>query len=241
LSEESGLLEGVVGFVVGGGAADDEVVEEVDLEEGGRFGDAAGEVAVGTAGTRIAGGVVVDEKKAVGAVEDDGVEDVAGVGDGFVDGAVGDGEEAGGAEASVEKGDAEGFAGEVAHLGGEGVVGGDGGVEGGEAAVFSGHAGAEFEGGDELGGFGEAEAVLGGELGEVEVAEGGKTAVGLEEAAADLDGALALDADAEEDGEDLRIAEGGGTLAGHAFTGAEGVGKVVDADVHGGYSAHTFA
>lgn len=193
---------------MGGRAADDEVVEEIDLEEGRGFGDAAGEFAVGTAGTRVSGGVVVDEDKAVGAVEDGGVEDVAGVGDGFVDGAFGDGDEAGGTEAGVEEGETEGFAGEVAHLRGEDVVDDLRGVERGAAAAFFGDPGAEFDGGSELSGFGETETVFGGKLGDVQLAESAEAAVGGEETTADIDGAFALHADAEKDGDELGIAEG---------------------------------
>ena len=51
-----------------GGTSDDEMVDEAELEETGGFGEAARDVAVGPAGTRVAGRMVVDEDESVGLV-----------------------------------------------------------------------------------------------------------------------------------------------------------------------------
>jgi hypothetical protein len=208
------------------------VVEELDLHEGGRGGDAPGEFAVGAAGGGVSGGMVVDEDEPVGPMKNCMMEDIPRMGDGLVDGAVGHGHEAGGSEAGVEEGEAEGFAGKMAHLRRERLVDKRRGVKGSAAGLLAGDAGPEFDGGGQLGGLGETEAVLGGKLGDVEPTEGGKTTVGAQEASADIDGALALHPDPEEDGNELRIAESGGPFPRHPLPGPEGIGKIVDPEAH---------
>jgi hypothetical protein len=91
----------------------------------------------------------------------------------------------------------------------------------------------EFEGGDELAGLGEAEAGLLGELAGAGAAEGADGAVVVEQVAADLDGAAALGAGAQEEGEQLGVVEGGGAEVGELFTRAVVEGEVADACEHG--------
>ena len=57
--DEAGFAEGVVGIAAWGGPADDEVVDEADLQEVGGLDHAAGGGFVGAGWGRIAGGVVV--------------------------------------------------------------------------------------------------------------------------------------------------------------------------------------
>ena len=92
------------------------MVEEFDADDFGGFADAASHAEVGIAGGRIAGGVIVDEDEAPGGVCDGGAEDIARMGHGFVDGAVGDLFLADETEAGIDEEDADGFVGEVAHF-----------------------------------------------------------------------------------------------------------------------------
>ena len=190
--EKPSFAEAVVsGGAVFGGEAEDDVVEEMDLHGGGGFADAAGHGEVGGAGARVAGGVVVDEDEAVGGVHDGGAEDFAGVGDGFGEAAAGDflhGDEgaAGGEEDDFE--DLEGFG---AHFGAEQVGDGLGGIEALVGGGGAGEAFAEFESGEEVEGFGGAEAFLFLDFAGGDAAEGGEATVFFEEDAADIDGAEA--------------------------------------------------
>ena len=94
---------------------------------------------------------------------------------------------------------------------------------------MAGEAFAEFEGGEEVEGFGGAEAFLFLDFGGGEAAEGGEAAVVFEEGAADVDGTEAWGAGAEEEGEELGVGEGAGAVAEHFFPGALFAGEVLDA------------
>jgi hypothetical protein len=138
--------------------ADDEVVDEADLHQPGGFGDAAGEIEVGAARRRVAGGVVVEQDEAVGVVGQGGAEDVARVGGGLGEGA--DADAFGGevAEAAVDQRDDEVFAVEVGEFRAEEIVDALGAVEADGLGLFAGGAGAEFEGGGEQAGLGRADS-----------------------------------------------------------------------------------
>jgi hypothetical protein len=217
-SNQSCFRKRKIRIMLRGGASDDEMVDEAELEETGCFGEAASDVAVGPAGTRIAGRMVVDEDESVGLVEDDGLEDVAGMGHRLVDGAVGKGDEASSTQAGIEESEAEGFVGQMAELGGEGFVNRGGGIEGLQRGTFARHARTELESSGELGGFGEAEPVFFRELGNLEPPQRGEPSVFAQEPFAYIDGALALDADSQKNGEKLGIAECSRSILRHAFT-----------------------
>jgi hypothetical protein len=99
--------------------------------------------------------------------------------------------------------------------------------------LFAGGAGTELEGGDQLAGFGEAEAGLAGELADAGAAEGTDRSVVLQQFAADLDGAAAFHAGAEEEGEQFGVVEGGGAEFRELFAGALVLGEVTDPCDHG--------
>ena len=74
--------------------ADDEVLDEADLEELSGFDELFRDDSVGSAGRGIARRVVVDEDKAIGFMENHWLEAVSRVSDGFIDGAAGEGDKA---------------------------------------------------------------------------------------------------------------------------------------------------
>jgi hypothetical protein len=149
--------------------------------------------------------VIVDEDEAPGGVCDGGAEDIARMGHGFVDGAVGDLFLADETEAGIDEEDADGFVGEVAHFRAGELVDEFGCAEGLLDEGFAFGAAADLEGGGEECGFGGAEGFfaaqeLGGEAGEL-----GEAAVGFEEALGDLDGIFSGDAGVDEEGEEFGV------------------------------------
>lgn len=77
--EEAGFAEAVPAAAggVGVGVAEDDVVEELDLDGVGGGGELAGDLEVGGAGLRVAGGVVVGDDDAGGGASDGFAEDFA--------------------------------------------------------------------------------------------------------------------------------------------------------------------
>jgi hypothetical protein len=151
--------------------------------------------------------VIVDEDEAPGGVCDGGAEDIARMGHGFVDGAVGDLFLADEAEAGIDEEDADSFVGEVAHFRADELVDKFRGAEGLFDEGFAFGAAADLEGGSKEGGFGGAEGFfaaqeLGGETSEL-----GEAAVGFEEALGDLDGVFAGDAGIDEEGKEFGVGE----------------------------------
>lgn len=210
-------------------ATDDDVVEEFDLQEGGGFFELLGDAAVGLARGGVTGGVVVGEDEGVAEVEDDGAQNFAWVGEGFVDEAASDFFHVDEAEAAVEDEDVEDFLAEVGGERGEKFVNNLGFIEDGAGEIFAGHAGSELERGEELAGFGEAEAVLFGDFFDAESAQVADAAVLLDELAADLDGAVSFGAGAQENGEKFVRGQRAGTESSHFFTRAFIIGEVLDA------------
>lgn len=80
-----------------------------------------------------------------------------------------------------------------------------------------------------MAGFGDAEAMFVTEFLKVEAGEGNESAVVVEEALADFDGAHSRGSGAEEDGEEFGIGEGGGSEAKHFFARSFLVGQVMNA------------
>ena len=153
---------------------------------------------------------------------------------GLADGADGDDLAADVAEACIDDGDDDLFAGEVAHLRAEEGVDALGGVEGGGLELLAGDADSEFEGGGEFGGLGEAEAFFLGEFADGEAAECAHGPVFADEVAADVDGAEALGSGGDEECHELRVVERGGAEEGEFFAWSLLVGHVLNAAVHGG-------
>lgn len=143
------------------------MVEEVDLEEGGSFFDLFSDTAIGIAWGGVAGRVIVGENEGVAEVDDDGAEDFTRVGERFIDETARDFLHVNEAQAAVKDEDVEDFLTKVGGEWGKEFVDDFGAVEDGAFQVFSCYAGTEFEGGEELAGFGEAEAVLLGDFRDV--------------------------------------------------------------------------
>ena len=171
----------------------------------------------------------MDEDEAPGGMCDGGAEDIARMGHGFVDGAVGDLFLADEAEAGVDEEDADGFMREVAHFRAGELVDEFRGAEGLFDEGFALGAAADFEGGGEEGGFCGAKGFfvaqeLGGKACEL-----GEAAVGFEEALGDLDGVFAGDAGVDEEGEEFGVGEGCGAVAEESLARAVVPGEVRDA------------
>jgi len=193
------------------------VVDESDLEELGGFEEFLGEMIVRSAREGAAGGVVMSDDEAVGLIDDDGLENVARVGDGLIGRAAGDFDDALELELAIEGEDVEALGSLGGDEGSEVFVDGEGVAELGFVDCFLHGAGPEFEGGEELAGFGKSEAVFTAELLDIERAKSGEAAVFFDQAVSDLDGAHPFCPGAEEDGEKLCSAEGGGSVAEHAL------------------------
>jgi len=231
--ELSVVGEGVEAASSVDGAADDDVVEEVDLHFAGRFGEAFGEVEVGSAGGGAAGGVVVRQDEVAGLVDEDGAKDFADGGEGLIGSSAGDVVLADKTGGGIETEDDEFLGGLQGKLGREELVNG---FAVGELEVFAaiaGGPGAEFEGGLNLAGFGEAEPVFLAEFFEIELGQGDDASVFADELAPDFDGAGSAGSGAQEDGKEFLVGEGGGSQGGHFFTRLLIAGKIVDSGAVG--------
>lgn len=219
-------------IAVVGCAADDDVVEETDVEDFRGIVEAMSEFGICSAWAGIAGGMIVNENESPGVMEEAGAKDIARVSGRFGEGATGDFDRAEVLEAGIDHGEEEFFLGEVSQLGGEGLVDALWGIERPLIHAFSSEAGAKFKGGGELAGFGEAEAGAVLEAAEAGGAEPMEGAEVTEDITADFDGAFAFDPGAKEQGDELRIVEGGRAETGKLFPGALVAGQVAN-QIHG--------
>jgi hypothetical protein len=204
------------------------VVEDLDLEEVPGADEVAGDADVGFGGGGITAGMVMGEDEGMGAGGDGWAEDFAGMDEDLVEEAFGDGIDAEEAAPGIEEEDLETF-----DRGGDGVIAeecGDGFrviEDRGFEATFLGEAACEGEGG--LEGYGlvatdaaSAELLPGGACDCFEGAEA------EEEFFGDGDRGGALDAGAEEDGDEFCGTEGIGAAFCEAFARTVGFRKVVD-------------
>lgn len=208
--------------------ADDDVVEDLDVEEFAGGDELAGDMNVFGGGGGVAGGVVVGDDDGGGVVAEGGAEEFADAEDGAVEATDVDGGGVEDAVAGIEEEEAEVFLFEEGHFGHEEVGGVDGGgdagaVEGGDEEG----AAAEFEGGFNFDRFDLADAVdahqfVDGGAGE----SGGVFEFGEELLGEGEDVALAA-AGAEHDGEEFAGGEGAFADAEEAFAGAFLLGEIV--------------
>ena len=204
------------------------MIEKRHLHQGCSGGDPLGQLAICSAGTGVSGGMVVNEEKSVGLMQNDGVKNVARVRNSFVEASIRDGVITGGAETRVEKGQSQGFVIEETHLWREDTAGCLRAVQHDLIGLFTGNPRTHFEGCGQLGSLGEPEAVFASELRNFQATERGQSAVVAEESLPHFDRALTLHPNAQEDGQQLRIAEGGRPQLGHLLAGAFLVGQVVN-------------
>lgn len=190
------LAVGVVGLGAINRLADDDVIDQADLEEFGRFDEVLGDLGVRFARERAAGGVIVSDDEAVGVVIDDGLKNVADVGDGLIGRATGDFNHAFELMLAVEGKHVESFGFLVRHDGCKILVDFGRFVELFLVNRLADSARSELEGGEELAGFRKAKAVFFAEFLDVERSEGGEVTVFSDELLANLDGTCAFRASA---------------------------------------------
>jgi len=139
---------------------DDKVIDEVDLKEVGSFDEGIGKVIIGSAGERLARGMVVSDDESIGAIDDDRLKNVARVGEGLIGGASGDFDHAFKLQSVVEGEDVEGFGSLSSEDGGEMLIDFLRAAKGDFVNRFANGAATELESGHELTGFSESESVF---------------------------------------------------------------------------------
>ncbi len=184
------------------------MVKQVDLQKPGRLGEPPREAVVGIARRGIAGGVVVRDNDGVGGVNQRGAEDFARMGDGFVETAERNLLDAHHAMFRVEEDHAERFPAQCAHLGAEQFIDEFGRVDFRFAERLGCQPAAEAECGGELHRLGEAHAFDGRDLLHAAPGEAGERFELGQELARDIHGIRAGDAGAEQDGDELAVAQG---------------------------------
>ena len=191
-------------------AADNDVVEDLDVEEAAGFDDHLGDADVFGAGRGVAAGVVVDDDDGGGEAADRLTEDLADAHDGGVEAAGVDGVDMAGEVLGVEDHDAQLFDFEEGHFEHEDV-----GDVIGRANLGFGcgrrqiETQAQFEGGLDLGGLGGADAVDLADLGGGGLGNAMKIVEALEQGLGQAQGVFVLGAGTDEDAEQFGGRHGG--------------------------------
>lgn len=222
-SEEAGVAEAEPAAAEGiaAGAADDDVVDEGNVDGAGAVAEEAGDLDVGGGRGGIAAGVVVGADDGGGGGAEGLAEHLAGVGEGGGGGAGGDLDAAEEAVAAVEAEDPEFLDLEPGSDGAQVAEDllGAGQFRGGGAGLAEQAAG-ELEDGEKLGGLDGADAVEAVEVGLGPAHEVGEGAGLGEEIAGEGDDVVSAGAVAEQQGEEFGVAEGSGAAATEALLGA---------------------
>ena len=168
------------------------------------------------------------EKKAISPVQDDRVQNVPGMSNRHIEITLREREEASRLQAGIKKCHAKGFMGEMPQLWSEHLQGGPGTIKLAKGRLFPRDPGPQLKRGRELGSLGLAEAMLLGQLRDIERTECGQSSMSRQQALPDRNRALSLHAHPQEDGEELRIRQGPGPLADHLFPRTFLFGQVPD-------------
>ena len=210
-------------------AADNDVVEDLDVEELAGFDEHLGDADVLGAGRGVAAGVVVDDDDGGGQAADRFTEDLADAHDGGVEAAGIDGVDTANEVLGVEQNDAQVLDFEQGHFEHEDV-----GDVIGRANLGFGcgrrhvETQAQFEGGLDLGGFGGADAMDLADLSGGGLGDAVKTVEALEQGFGQAQGVFVLGAGTDEDAEQFGRRHGGWADVVQAIGGAEVGGQFSD-------------
>ena len=155
----------------------------------------------------------------MGLMQDHGMKNIPRVGHRFIQATLRESEEPGGSQARIEQGDPEGLMPEVAHLGSEHLKGCLRTVEAQEHRLLPCHPHTQFEGRHQLRCLRQAQTMFPGELGNLQATQGREPPVLLKETLAHCDRTFPPHSDPQEDGEQLRIAQGDRSFLCHFLPG----------------------
>jgi hypothetical protein len=193
------------------------MVEKGNLHKFGSIPNSVSEVEIGGTGRRISGRMIVNKDKRGSPVKEGKAEDIAGMGDGFVDCAEANFIEVDEMVAGIEGKHAEAFMREGAHEIAEEVENLFGRIEWMGDGLLAGEAGSEGEGGAELDGFGVTDSFDLTEFGDRAAGEFFEGAEGGEHFFRQGEGGASGNAGADEDSDEFGGAEGFRSLRAQAF------------------------